>query len=379
MKIAFVYDRVNKIGGAERVLTALHQVWPQAPLYTAFYNPKSARWSKEFKVIPSFANRLPFASSHHEWYASISPYAFESFNFDDFDVVITVTSAEAKGIVTKPHTLHVCYLLTPTRYLWSHPHLYRGGHYATNKNFITRAITPFAFTHLRQWDQIAATRPDQYLAISQTVAHRLKKYYRRQADAIIYPPVAPVSSNTQAVPGLPSRFFLLVSRLVPYKRLDLAIQAFNQLGLPLVVVGEGQELKSLRHQSASNIIFLGRVSDTKLAWLYRRCQALIFPSEEDFGIVSVEAQSAGKPVIGYNFAGAAETVIHGQTGILFNRQRPQALVQAVKKFQSTPFNPQACKDQAKNFSSAKFKQAIDNYIKEAWHKHQQKQSSLPAV
>jgi len=144
-------------------------------------------------------------------------------------------------------------------------------------------------------------------------------------------------------------------------------------------VGEGQELKSLRRQAASNIIFLGRVNDSKLAWLYRRCQALIFPSEEDFGIVSVEAQSVGKPVIAYNLAGAAETVIHGQTGILFKSQHPQALVQAVKKFQSSQFNPQACKAQAKNFSSSKFTQAIDNYIKEAWHKHQLKQSYLPAA
>ncbi len=369
-KIAIVYDRINKIGGAEKVLQSLHQIWPQAPLYTMVYHPKTARWAKNYQVKTSFVNHLPFTRKNHEWFAWLAPIAFESFDFSDFDIVISVTSAEAKGIITPPSTLHISYLLTPTRYLWSHTQIYQTGNYITNKNIITKKITPLIFSHLRKWDQIAAHRPDHLVAISDTVAQRTKKYYHRQTSGTIYPPVNPISKKTDQTLRLPRKYFLLVSRLVPYKRIDIAIQAFNQLGLKLIIVGSGDQAKYLKSISKQNIEFTGRISQKKLNKYYKHAQALIFPSEEDFGIVCVEAQSAGKPVIAFGRAGAAETVIHNKTGILFKNQTPQALVTAVEKFDKNKFNADVCMKNAYKFSADKFKQSFSKFIEEAWQNHQ---------
>ncbi|MBU3957138.1 glycosyltransferase [Patescibacteria group bacterium] len=380
MRVALVYDRVNKIGGAERVLEALHQIWPKAPLFTAVYYPKTAPWAKKFKVIPSFLNKFPFAKKRHEAYPYLMPLAFESFSFDEYDVVISVTSEAAKGIITKPKTFHICYCLTPTRYLWSG---YQD--YFQNKGF--RFLTTPIVTYLRSWDKIAAQRPDVFLAISENVKRRIRKYYNRNSN-VIYPPVDTKKWQVLEKEEIED-YFLLVSRLdFGYKKVDLAIEAFNQLGLPLKIIGTGSQMRNLKRKAQKNIEFLGQLTDKQLLGYYQRCQAVIFPQEEDFGLVLLETQASGRPVIAFRKGGALETVIDpaksrrnvgiaGQeaTGLFFTPQTPRALVRAVKQFDASQFKPQACRQNAEKFSQESFKKEFKKTVEEKWKKHQKTSTS----
>ena len=355
MRVALVYDRINKIGGAERVLEALHEIFPDAPLYTAVYNPKTAPWAEKFNVIPSFLNKFPFAKRSHEVYPWLTPLAFESFDFSEFEVVISVTSEAAKGIITKPKTLHICYCLTPTRYLWS-------GYEDYFKNEVFRFFTKPVVSYLRRWDKIAAQRPDVFVAISKNVQQRIKKYYGRDSE-VIYPPVDidkfPIS-NSQFPIG---EYFLIVSRLVPYKKVNIAIQAFNKLGLPLKVVGTGREMGRLKRMAKKNIEFLGQLTDFQLLSYYQRCQAVVFPQEEDFGLVPLEAQACGKPVIAYRAGGALETVIERKTGEFFDKQTPENLEEIVKKFKPEKYKPEDCRQNALKFDIKIFKKKWKTYLK----------------
>lgn len=354
MRVALVYDRVNKWGGAERVLLALHELFPNAPLYTSVYNSETAQWAKVFsKVIPSFLQNLPFAKTRHDLYAPLMPLAFESFDFSEYDIVISVTSEAAKGIITKPGTLHICYCLTPTRYLWS-------GHEDYFKRARGRLAQPLV-VYLRAWDKVAVQRPDAMVAISQNVASRIKLYYRREAN-VIYPPVD--VSKTQKVKRKTQKgnYFLVVSRLVPYKKVDLVVEAFNRLELPLVIVGTGSEENTLRRQAKANIKFAGLASDKELVGYYQGCKALIFPQNEDFGITALEAQAAGKPVIAYKAGGALETVIEGKTGIFFEEQTVDSLMGAVRGFDSQMFKPENCIRNAQRFSKETFLQKFAKLI-----------------
>ncbi|OGH23501.1 MAG: hypothetical protein A2629_00440 [Candidatus Levybacteria bacterium RIFCSPHIGHO2_01_FULL_41_15] len=382
MKVAFVYDRVNKWGGAERVLLALHKIFPDAPLYTSVYHPEKAEWARVFDVRTSFVQKFPFAKSFHELYATSMPLAFESFSFDGYDLVISVTSEAAKGIITRPGTLHICYCLTPTRYLWS-------GYGEYFKNPILRFISaPFVW-YLRAWDKIASQRPDRIIAISKEVQKRIKKYYGRDSE-IIYPPVMinsysasvsqPVTSNVkrQAIREAKTStqddrlYFLIVSRLVPYKKIDLAVSVFNKLDLPLKIIGKGSEESRLKAMAKSNVEFLGNLTDSDLVKYYKGCRALIFPGIEDFGLSILEAQSFGKPVIAYRQGGALESVVPGKTGILFAPQTSGALEKAVKKFlkmsskggsaSGGKFDPRDCVMNAQKFSLTEFKRKLEEAI-----------------
>lgn len=352
MKIALVYDWVNKIGGAERVLGAIHKIWPEAPLYTAVYNPETTDWAKDFRVIPSFLQHFPAAKSHHEFYAPLMPLAFESFNFDEYEVVISITSAEAKGIITKPGTLHICYCLTPPRYLW-------GG----TKSYSVSPLLQPLLTGMRIWDQTAGFRPDIYWAISKTVARRIEKYYSRNAS-VLYPPV----EVNQFVPGKKGGedFFLIVSRLVPYKRVDLAITAFNQLRLPLKIIGTGSELSRLRKMAQANVTFLGQLTDKEVLMYYQKCKAVVFPGEEDFGLVPLEAQSCGKPVIAYGRGGALETVVEGQTGEFFKDQTAKCLVSVIKQFNPAKYKSENCRKQAERFGVGIFQRDFKSLVEHEW-------------
>jgi len=273
MRVALVYDRLNKWGGAERVLLVLHKLFPDAPLYTSVYNKKKASWADVFDIRTSFLQKIPDASSSHEILAPLMPLAFESFSFDEYDLVISLTSESAKGIITKPHTLHVCYCLTPTRYLWS-------GYDEYFKNPYLRYLAKPAVSYLRMWDKVAASRPDRYIAISQEVKRRIKKYYDRDSE-VIYPPVEFGRSTFSSLGGNPpAPYFLIVSRLVPYKKIDIAIKVFNKLKLPLKIVGVGSEEKKLKNMSNNNIEFLGYLTDKELVRYYSDCCALIFPGIE---------------------------------------------------------------------------------------------------
>ena len=355
MKIALVYDRVNKIGGAERVLETLHEIWPKAPLFTAVYWPQGAPWANDFKVIPSFLNKWPLAREHHEFYPWLTPLAFESFDFSEFDVVLSVTSAEAKGIMTKPKTLHLCYCLTPTRYLWS-------GYREYFKNKLQRFLAEPIVGYLRGWDKVAAQRPDFYLAISQEVQQRIKKYYQRESE-VIYPPLDikkwPAGKQTTN-----KSFFLVVSRLVPYKRVDIVVRAFNQLGWPLKIIGVGSEMKELKRISKSNIEFLGQLTDQELLGYYQDCRALIFPQVEDFGLVPLEAQSCGKPVIAFRGGGALETVIDKKTGMFFYPQTSRALIKKLKEFKINNYQAEDCRKNAERFDKEIFKKKFKQLVEE---------------
>lgn len=348
MKVALVYDRVNKWGGAEQVLLALQQIYPQAPLFTAVYNPQTAPWAKNWDVRPSWLDRLPGAKAHHELYPWLTPLAFEGFDFSGYDLVISVTSAEAKAVITRPETKHICYCLTPTRYLWSHREEY------LNEPGLGRWLKPWQ-KRLRENDLVYSQRPDEYIAISKTVQRRIKKYYGREAK-VIYPPVD--TGKFPSVTGSQSGdYFLIVSRLVAYKRVDLAVKAFNRLRLPLVIVGTGREAKRLKSLVGPTIKFAGWVSDEALIAYYQNCRALIMPQEEDFGMAAVEAQAAGRPVIAFGRGGATETVISGQTGILFARATVDSLCQAVKQFERLKWEPRLMINQAKKFDRQAFLEA----------------------
>lgn len=356
MKTALVYDRVNKWGGAERVLLTLHEIFPDAPLYTAVYNPQTAPWAKVFaKVIPSHLQKIPLAATRHEFLGTFTPLAFEVFDFSDYDLVVSVTSEAAKGIITKPSTLHVCYCLTPTRYLWSAYDLYF-------RNPLLRITAKPAILYLKFWDRIAAQRPDVIVGISNAVKGRIEKYYQRDAE-VIFPPVETERFKVRSLNSKREDFYLVVNRLVPYKRVDLAVAAFNKLGLPLVVVGTGSEERKLKRMAKGNIKFVGELTERELADYYKRCRALIFPQEEDFGIVTVEAQAAGAPIVAYKAGGALDTVIDAKTGVFFERQRVTDLTKAVERLGRLTFRQQDLINNAKRFSKEKFKREFIKLVK----------------
>lgn len=355
MKIALVYDRVNKWGGAERVLLALHEMFPDAPLYTAVYDENKAPWAKVFpKIHTSFLQHVPFAKSNHELFGWLMPFVFESFNFDKYDLVISVTSEAAKGIITKPCTKHICYMLTPTRYLWSHYDLYF-------KNKFLRFVSKPFINHLKNWDKVAVQRPDEIIAISTEVKKRIKKYYKRDTE-VIFPPVKNLNKDNEFLNN--RNYYLIVSRLVPYKRVDLAVKAFNKLKLPLIIVGTGSQSDSLRLMANNNIKFVGQVSEEELIKYYKGAKALIMPQEEDFGITAVEAQSFGIPVIAFKKGGVLDTVIEKKTGIFFLRQEVDSMVAAVAQFNERPeyYRPSLVEN-ANRFSEKVFKQKLEEFIK----------------
>lgn len=352
MKVALVYDRVNKWGGAERVLLSLRKLFPEAPLYTSVYHREGAKWAQSFHVTTSFLQHVPGASSAHEFFPLLMPIAFEQFMFDEYDLVISVTSEAAKGIVTKPQTKHICYCLTPTRYLWS-------GYKQYFPNSLIRFLATPAITYLRTWDTVAAERPDRFVAISDVVRKRIQTFYDRDSS-VIFPPVVKLPLPTSQVGSQSSGYFLIVSRLVPYKRVDLAIKACNTLSLPLVIIGTGSEEKKLKKLAGPTVQFIGKVSDEKLAEYYSGCQALLFPGEEDFGLTIVEAQQFGKPVIAFKSGGAVESIVPGKTGIFFTVPTPSSLVKALEAFETQHFEPSACRLQAERFSEKKFH---DSFLK----------------
>lgn len=355
MKVALVYDRLNKWGGAERVLLALHKIFPDAPLFTSVHSEKGASWAKEFNIKTSYLQSLGIMRDHNEMLALLMPTAFESFNFDDFNLVISVTSESANGIITKPNTLHICYCLTPTRYLWSgYEEYFRG-------KFLRATSTP-ALMYLRRWDKLSAKRPDHYIAISTEVKNRIKKYYGVDSE-IIYPPV--MIKKTTLKKEKKGDFFLLVSRLSSlsyYKKVDLAIDAFNLTGQKLKIVGSGPMEKKLKKSAKKNIEFLGELTDNELAYYYENCRALVFPGLEDFGLVMAEAQLFGKPVIAYAGGGALDIVKNGKTGKLFHKQEVNELANALKSFNESDYNKQDIVENASRFTFDKFKFSFEKYL-----------------
>jgi glycosyltransferase involved in cell wall biosynthesis len=358
MRVALIHDCIIHVGGAERVLQNLHAVFPDAPIYTLVSVRKAAEeMFPGARIHTSFAQHLPWSTRFFRAYFPLYPMAVESFDLRGFDVILSSSFAFAKGVLPPPSAVHICYCYTPLRYLWSEYHFHRA---TVFRQPWKRAFTDPLMSQLRIWDRISADRVDHFVAISSATAARIAKYYRRESS-IIYPP-APVRAISPSKAS--EDFFLLVSRLMPYKRVDLAVQAFNQLGLPLRIVGSGPEEGELRRQSKRNIQFLGSVGDSQLADCYSRCRALVFPAIEDFGIVMVEAQAYGKPVIAFSGGGASEIVVDGETGILFPEQTPAALDSAVQDFDQMTFDPDRIRQHALKFDESEFRNRILSFVEE---------------
>lgn len=352
-KIAIVYDKINKFGGAERVLLTLHEMFPDAPLYTSVYNKEKAKWADVFpRIYTSFLQNIPLAKKHNELFGWLMPMAFESFDFKEYDLVISVTSEAAKGIITNTNTKHICYMLTPTRYLWS-------GYDEYFKNPLLRFFSKPIVGYLRWWDKVAAERPDKIIAISTEVQKRIKKYYGRDSE-IIFPPTDFLQPSL--IGGVSNDYFLYVGRLVKYKKVDLLIDVFNHLGLPLVIVGTGAEQNKLKRMARKNIIFMGSINDKELIKVYSKAKAFMMPQDEDFGITSIEAQRFGLPVIAYNSGGAKDTVVDGMTGILFNDQTKQSLIDAICRFDTTSFDRRYLITNAKRFGKERFKSGLQRSL-----------------
>jgi len=338
------------------MLLALCSIFPDAPVYTLFYDAKATGGVFEGRdVRTSFLQKFPFIKKHHRGFPLLMPLAIEQFDFSDFNVVLSVSASFAKGVITKPYTKHLCFCLTPPRFLWDDSHKFVE-EFGYSK--IIRNILPPFISYLRVWDREASYRVDEFWAISNFIKDRIKKYYSRDSE-IIYPPV---NVSKFFVSKELDNYFLMAGRLVAYKRFDLGIKAFAKLGLPLKIVGVGPELNKLR-SLASGIEFLGQVSDSRLADLYSKAQALIFPQEEDFGIVPLEAMASGRPVIAFKSGGAAETVIENKTGIFFDEQTVDSLAYAVKNFDVKKFKPEDCRKQAEKFDVRIFRDKVLSKIK----------------
>lgn len=361
MKVALVYDRINKFGGAERLLLSLTRLFPNAPIYTLVHHPSTSDWAKDLRVIPTFLNHFGFLTQRHEWLAPLAPLAFETFDLSEFDMVISLTSGDAKSVITRPHQLHLCYCLTPTRYFWS-----GAQEYARDKKL--KLLPRFIKNYFKTVDLLTSTRPDQYLSISREVQNRVKKYYKRKS-LVIYPHIEDKFYSKKVIGSDKREFFLVVSRLVPYKKVDLVVEVFNQLGLPLIIVGTGTELARLKRRARPNISFVGAVTDTQLIRYYRRAKALIFPQEEDFGLVPLESQASGTPVIAFGRGGALETVVNRQTGLFFAEQTEASLTSALLEFEKMTFSPRRCLQNALKFRQAVFSKNFSKAVSLFWQNH----------
>lgn len=354
MNIALVHDWLTNMAGAERVLLEIKRIYPEAPIYTSVFDPKGAREFAHFDIRTSYLNSWPLLKSKRELLIPYAPLAFESFDLSAFDVVISSTTFPAKGIITKPDTIHICYCNTPSRYLWE-PRIDP----RANSGFLLGLRKKVAHKN-RIWDLMAADRVDHFIANSHYVARRIKKYYGRDS-VVVYPPV----NVEKFEPGKKENikdYFLFVSRLVGYKRCDLVIDAFNKLKLPLKIIGRGPEKNALKNKANSNIEFLGYLNDEEIKKYYQEAKAFVFAAEEDFGIVPLEAMSCGRPVIAYGVGGAAETVKPGVTGEFFDKQTPEALITAVENFDPDKYDPIAIRKHAEQFSTEVFKKEFKSAV-----------------
>ncbi|MGB3571498.1 MAG: glycosyltransferase family 4 protein [Phormidesmis sp.] len=373
-KIAIAHEWLVTHAGSEKVVEQILNIYPHAHLYSLvdFLPPDQRSFIQNKSVTTSFIQDLPFAKRAFRNYLPLMPLAVEQFDLSDYDLIISSHHAVAKGVITRPDQLHISYVHTPLRYGWElqHQYLQQAGLTTGIKSTLTRAILHY----LRLWDVSSANRVDRYVANSRYVARRIDKTYRRPAE-VIYPPVDTQRFRADAVR---EDFYLTVSRFVPYKRIDLTIAAFNQLGLPLVIIGDGDSRQAMQQMAQGNIRFLGRQPDSVVADYMQRCRGFIFPPEEDFGITPVEAQAAGAPVIAYAKGGQAETVINGETGLLFANQTPESLVQSVKQMhgQIGQFEPRVLRQNAKRFSIDRFKQRFEAFVEQAWRQFQATEAEI---
>ncbi len=371
MKVALVHDYLVQNGGAERVLEVLTELFPTAPIYTLLYDKNLMQGRFQDKVIKtSFLQKLPFARTRHRLFPPLMPLAIEQFDLSGYDLVISDSSSYAKGVITSPETLHICYMHTPMRYAWDDCQKY-----TSDFGFprLVKWLVPFFMNPIRIWDRASSVRPDALIANSQFVADRIKKYYHRGAE-VIHPPVEVSRFQPRGVenePVLPPEesYFLMVGRLIAYKRHDIAILAFNELGLPLKIIGRGPELERLKSMAKPNIEFLGRIDDEDLPQYYQKASGFIFPQEEDFGIVAIEALASGSPLIAYRGGDIPEHMKEGLQGVFFDEQTKESLKQAVLRFQSQSFDREAISKSVAHFDKEYFRATIKNRIEALYQAH----------
>lgn len=359
MKLALVHDWLNQIGGAEDVLEHLVNYYPDAPLFTSIYAPEiMPPGYQKWNIHTTWMDRLPGIHDHHQRYLPLYPLAFRHTDLSDYEVVITNKSGFCHGVKTAPGTVHICYCLAPTRYIWDLDS------YLARENFgvTTRIAAYLVAAFYRRWDYAAAQRVTHFIAISTEIQQRIRRYYHRDS-IIIYPPVEAAERFTPA--DKHDDYFLVVSRLIPYKRIDLAVQACSQLGLPLKVAGKGRDRERLEALAGPTVEFLGYVPDEDLPDLFARCRAFIFPGLEDFGIVPVQAQAAGRPVIAFRGGGSLDTVIPGKTGCFFDEMNVASLVRALEGFDDSAYDPADIRAHALQFDSSVFHEQFTRYVERA--------------
>ena len=344
------------------MLIALKELFPDAPVYTSIYAPdQMPAVMRTWDIRCSDLDRLPRIHDHHQAALPLYPFVWEQFDFSDYDVVLSNKSGFCHGIITPPETLHLCYCLTPTRYLWNTQSYMQREDVGRWRR---RALAP-VLTALRVWDASAAQRVDRFAAISRAVQQRIETYYRAEST-LIYPPV----DTSRFAPGERGDYFLIVSRLIPYKRIDMAVEAFNRLGLPLVIAGDGRDRAALEAAAGPNIRFLGRIPDEAVSEWMGGARAFIFPGEEDFGITPLEAASAGTPVVAYAGGGALDTVIDGETGLFFEEPTAASLAEAVRRFETMPFDLGRLQQHARQFDTARFKARVMEWVESSVAEHQ---------
>ena len=358
MRVAIVCSWLNQYGGAERVLEVVHEMYPQAPVYSSIYWPQALpERYRAWDIRTSYLDRLPLIKRHHQPFLPLYPSGFASLRLEGYDLVLSVTSAFAHGVRVGRGATHICYCLTPARFLWD------CAAYARREQLgrAARALLPLVLRPLRAWDAGAARRVDHFVAISRAVQARIARHYGRPAH-IIYPPV---DTSAFAPSDEVDDYYLILGRLVPYRRIDLAVEAFNRLGLPLVIAGDGRDRAALERMAGPNVRFLGRVPDEERRRLLARCRAFLWPGEEDFGIAPLEANASGRPVIAYAAGGALETVVDGVTGTFFHEQTVDALAEAVAAFDPARYDPATLRRHAEQFDVLHFKAELARFVDQA--------------
>ena len=358
MKLALVHDWIPFIGGAERVLINFLELYEKAPIYTSVCNEDKLEGKlKDAQIITSFLQKKKGGKNNHRKLFPFMPAVFESFDLNKYDVVLSQSTSCAKGVITNPDTMHICYCNSPMRYGWEFYY-----EYTYNMKGLKKSLIKYFMSFMRVWDNVSSDRVDYFIANSENVAKRIWKHYRRES-VVIHPPVRCSLFN---IGDVDVESYLMVSRLQEYKRIDLAVEAFNELGLPLIIIGDGPMRKKLEAMARGNIIFLGRQSDEVIKEHYSKCRAFIFPGEEDFGITPLEAQASGRPVIAYGKGGALETVIDGKTGVFFKEQTIESIKSALKVFENMTFDKKTIREHAEKFDEAIFKNKIENYINDRY-------------